>query len=111
VLVEGRGEVLLIRLLGEHDLATAPLVRKSLEDAVRDSSVVVSLDDAEFVDSTVLGALFSAADAARRLGRPLVLHLGTAPIVRRIAELTGLTDVIPCFANLEAAIGAAREAP
>ena len=110
--VETVGGVALLRLLGEHDLATVATVREAIRGrAVADEGVVVSLMDAEFIDSSVISELFQGDELLREQGRRLVLHVATASIVRRVLDVSNLSSALPCTGSLEEAsrLALARE--
>jgi anti-anti-sigma factor len=94
-----------VRLLGEHDLAT----KAGLEDVLRHQidagrGIVVSLAETEFIDSTVLHVLFDAHAELSAQGRTLTLHVNTASIVRRVLEVIGICDLARCTTSLEEAV-------
>jgi anti-anti-sigma factor len=80
---------------GEHDLATKGQV-KELFDALLsvDDLLVADFSSASFVDSSMLGVLLDANEQARELGKAFRLQLGTADIVRRAFEISGVFGVI-----------------
>ncbi len=76
---------------GEHDLATADRIQDLLELLVEQHAVVVAdFSEAEFVDSSVLRTLSRAHVAAESCGSSFRLQLGTAPVVERAFELSGI---------------------
>lgn len=99
-----------LALVGEHDLATAPTLRTALQEALEAGNVVVDLDRASFLDSTVLGVIIGGRDAARERGRSFVVLVGPAAQlpVRRLVELTGMGSLLDVVAEREAALGALR---
>jgi anti-anti-sigma factor len=99
---EARGDVTVVRLLGEHDLATAEALRRQLELSFESGGgLVVSLMQTEFCDSSVVNALFRTDKQLRERGRQLVLHVATASIVRRVLDVSGLADAVACTGSLE----------
>jgi anti-anti-sigma factor len=81
----------LVRLAGELDLSTAPLVEERLREALSRGGrqLVVDLRDLDFMDSTGLTLLVRWARGAERDGYDLALVRGE-PRVHRLFELTGL---------------------
>ena len=61
----------IVSLRGEHDLATAPVIRDALSAVFGD--VLVDLSECTFVDSTVIGALIAASQDLQREGHTLAL--------------------------------------
>lgn len=79
---------------GELDLATAPLLDKTLREAQFDARVVVlDLRKLDFMDSAGVHVIVDAAERARREGRRLVVLRGPAR-VDRVFMLTGTADVV-----------------
>jgi anti-sigma B factor antagonist len=104
--VEHAGEpVVVLRLLGEHDLASAEELRDRLS-ALREleERVVVDLSMTDFIDSSVLNELIRADRALQDTGRRLVLRYGTTAVVRRILELSGLLERLPHAASQQEAV-------
>jgi anti-sigma B factor antagonist len=86
-----------VRLRGEIDLASAPILRTLTAEAFRTpeaAGVVIDLAGCAFMDSTGLNALVAAKHAAEATGRPLRIT-GAHGIVRRVMQLTELDAVLP----------------
>jgi anti-sigma B factor antagonist len=81
-----------LRVGGELDLAAVDdldaAVGKATETAP--SSLIIDLSGVTFIDSTGLGALVRAQNAATADDRELILHAPSERVLR-IFELTGLT--------------------
>jgi anti-sigma B factor antagonist len=92
-----------LALKGEHDLTTAPAVRRSLDEAFDSgSAVVIDLSGVEFMDSTVLAILVHGREEARRHdqhGFAVVAPAGS--FARRLIDVAALDRSV--------AITAARE--
>lgn len=104
--------VALIRLVGEHDMATATDLGDEIDEHVASGDgVVVSLMETEFIDSSIVRELYRSDKALQAQGRRLVLHVATASIVRRVLEISALSAALPCTGSLDEAFGlaAARE--
>jgi anti-anti-sigma factor len=109
--VQRRAGVALIRLFGEHDMATVGDLREELDERVAiGDGVVVSLADVEFIDSSVVRVLYRGDHALREQGRRLVLHVATPSIVKRLLEISGLSAALPCTNSLDAAVRLAAPA-
>jgi len=93
-----------VRLHGELDLATAPQLTDTLDDVVRvtDGALVVDLGDVEFLDSSTIAVLIHVRALLARAERDLVIVCPHGPI-RRVLELTGVSDLFALFASREAA--------
>ena len=95
------GTATVVRLDGEHDLATSPeLVEAMAEATLPQARVVVDLSGATFIDSTVLRAITAGAKESDAFA--IVAPQGTPP--RRLLDLTGLTEVYSVAENLDAAL-------
>jgi anti-sigma B factor antagonist len=95
------GTATVVRLDGEHDLATSPeLVEAMAEATLPQARVVVDLSGATFIDSTVLRAITAGAKESDAFA--IVAPQGTPP--RRLLDLTGLTGVYAVAEDLDAAL-------
>lgn len=90
-----RAEAAVVELHGEHDIAERDKLSSVLSDLVaRNQLVVVDVSDATFIDSSVLHELSSAEKQARTMGKRIVLQMGTAAIVERAFEISGLLQLL-----------------
>jgi anti-sigma B factor antagonist len=90
--IEDRAQVL-VRVVGELDLVTSPVLDRHLAGAVGRGRprVVVDLAGVPFLDVRGLDAIVAADAAARRAGSTLVLRGGGEQLVR-LVEVCGLRD-------------------
>ena len=96
---------------GEVDLTTVPRLRGELADLLRDGGphLIVDLDDVGHLDSAGLGVLLGAVRRARAADGD-VRFVSTRPGVLRLFAVTGLDEIHPLAASVDAAVGrAARE--
>jgi anti-sigma B factor antagonist len=98
----------LLTLSGEHDLSTAPELRRRLDKLLAEGTpTVVDLSPATFIDSSILGVIL---DGRRRAADNdvgfAVLHSDGADAVDRVLEVTGLRAELPVHAGRDAAISA-----
>ena len=101
----------MLTITGEHDLSTAPELRRRLEEVLSEGTgVVVDLSRATFIDSSILGVIL---DAKRRAAEAkvgyAVFHTNGADPVDRVLEVTGLRAELPVHTAREAATSAALE--
>jgi anti-sigma B factor antagonist len=90
---------------GEHDMATKDEITDVLNSLVRwEKLIVADFSSASFVDSSMLGVLLATDEQARELGKTFRLQLGTADIVRRAFEITGVFGVIERVTTREEAL-------
>lgn len=95
-----------VRFTGEHDLVAREDLRALLDSLVEQNDLVVAdVSEAKFVDSTTMHALLDADTAARVRGRTFRLQLGTAAIVRRAFELSGVLGRLEYVDSREEALG------
>jgi anti-sigma B factor antagonist len=97
--------VAVLTISGEHDLSTAPILRRRLDNLLDDGvATVVDLSPATFVDSSILGVIL---DGRRRAAKAAigfaVVHADGADAVDRVLEVTGLRAKLPVHANREEA--------
>jgi anti-anti-sigma factor len=101
-----RDGVAVLALVGEHDLTTAATLTTKIEQQVsRDRGVVVSLTETEFIDSSIMHALYRGDQSLMKRGRRLILHVGgPTPLVDRALELGGLLDQLIWTVSLDDAV-------
>lgn len=98
------GDVIVLSLIGDHDLATKPSLVAELAALPPEAAVVIDLTRCTFVDSTVIGAILNT----RQPNRPrvsLVLPPDTSYVVRALSVL-GVRDLLPVHPTVEAALEA-----
>jgi anti-sigma B factor antagonist len=97
-------ELPVIVLAGEVDLAVAPSLKERLDSlfAGGESTVVVDLLDATFLDSMALGVLVGALEKCRNNGGDLHLVV-TEPRILKVLEITGLVDTFPIHSTIDSA--------
>jgi anti-anti-sigma factor len=94
-----------VELNGEHDLETRETLAALLASLIEENElVVVDLSQAEFIDSSVLHNLLKADRLARARGFRLRIQLGTAAIVEKALELSGLLDCLEVVPDRERAL-------
>lgn len=89
------GSETVVRVVGEVDLATAPLLQESLGGLLDDgiTEIVVDLAGVSFMDSTGLGTLARSHIRAAESGRRMVLQ-STPPAVLKVLGFSGLDQVL-----------------
>ncbi len=82
-----------MRLTGELDLASAPILERALggEDVTGAPLVVLDLDGLEFVDSSGLRAILLAHSGSSERGGEFAITPGS-PQVQRLLSITSVTD-------------------
>ncbi len=85
------GDPSVLKLDGEVDVSTAPLLRSALEDALAaDQRVVVDMAGVTFFDAAGLRVVLQVAAGLNGAAPLTLLH---AERVERILELVGMTDL------------------
>ena len=95
---------------GELDVAAAPRLATvlSIATAGAEPCVVLDLSDADFIDSTALGAIMHASTEIEAMGKQLLVVALDGP-VRRLLEITNLSGrfrVYPSRGDALAAVAA-----
>jgi anti-sigma B factor antagonist len=84
----------IIAVSGEIDVATSPELSQAIHGALEQAtSITIDLSATTFIDSSGLGVLVSALKRARELGHESVTLRGVQEPVRRVLEITGLTEL------------------
>ena len=109
VLMEYRDDVAVLRLFGEHDVASAEKLFAKITEHLGDTGVVVCLDNADFIDSNIVRTLYLANTTLARYGRHLVIQDGASAPVSRVLEIAGVHKHLHCADTLENALELARQ--
>jgi anti-anti-sigma factor len=106
VVVMRSGDVTLVELVGEHDLAHYQPLKDALETATaRRQHLVIDLSPCVFFDSTVVSLLLHAQDQVASYGGRFALVIpAESTHTSRIVEVMHLTDVLPIHTSLDAAL-------
>ena len=106
-----RPRTCVIALHGEHDRGTAEKTEELFRDVLAANDlVVVDVGDADFVDSSFLRNLLVADRDAREQQKVFRVQMGTAPIVRRALEVSGVLERLTVVHNREDALAAPADA-
>jgi anti-sigma B factor antagonist len=104
IAVTGQPELTVLAVGGELDLNTAPDLYQALTALVDEGCVhlVVDLSEVDFCDSSGLAVLIRIRNRLDGLAGELMLAAPT-PIVNRVLEVSGLTDVFGVYPSVAAA--------
>ena len=85
----------LVTVSGEIDVASSPRLRNELIELLdqKAQSIVLDLGSTSFIDSSGLGVLVGALRRLREQNGQSIVLRGMQPPVRRVFEITGLTDL------------------
>ncbi len=105
--VQERGDAIRVTILGELDLATAPELERTLGEieASTAATIILDLDQVEFLDSTGLGVLVGGLKRVRAHEGSLRL-VCTQERILKIFRITGLTKVFPIHSTVDEALTA-----
>ena len=107
ITVQREADMVIVALTGELDLDTAPGLHEQLAELLADGCrrFVFDLTEMPFCDSTGLSEFIQIKKACDELGGDV--RLARPPrAVRRVLELSGVTDALPIFASLDEALAA-----
>jgi len=97
----------LVVLGGEHDLYSADQLRQTIDMSLSGCDhLIVDLSAAEFIDSTIIGVLVQSMKNASGVGRKFSVVLGTAPVVERALEVSGVLPLLNVVPTVERALAA-----
>jgi anti-sigma B factor antagonist len=98
-----------VRVRGEVDMETAPLLTTALDAAIRETrdAFVVDLCDVAFLDSSGVTVLVRARALLGREERALLIICPPGP-ARRIFELAGIDDLLDLFETRDQAVASLR---
>jgi anti-anti-sigma factor len=87
------GYAAIVRVCGDHDIATLPRIRETLELIA--GSVLIDLSDCTFLDSSVINAFVDEAHERRRKWRSLELIVPAAnERVGRTLWMAGVSELL-----------------
>jgi anti-sigma B factor antagonist len=104
---DGLGDAPGVAVHGEVDISVAEALEEALEAAIRESvgAFVVDLSDLDFIESTGLQVLLRARGLLGREDRALAVVCPHGP-VRRVFELSGLSELFALYPSREQAVAA-----
>ncbi|MDZ7732616.1 MAG: STAS domain-containing protein [Acidimicrobiia bacterium] len=82
---------LVLRLVGDLDPHTAPLLEETIDEHLGSGALAIDLEKIGFMDSAGLRVLISAQERATERAVELALR-SPSDSARRVLEITGLTD-------------------
>ncbi len=98
--------VAVLAFRGEIDLANSTRFAESLATVPSEPTVIVSLQEVDYIDSSGLTALTREDQRRQRSGSRLLIVLPGGQAAR-VFELSGLDKVLACYGGMTAAIEAA----
>ncbi|MEU7765774.1 STAS domain-containing protein [Nocardia sp. NPDC049190] len=103
------GDVLIVTVHGEIDMASAPQLQSALEQALLETprTVVVDMSNVGFLGSAGLSVLLAASEATGPGG----LRVVPSDAARRPIEVTALDRLLTVFDTIEAAVVGEKTPP
>ncbi len=83
----------IVKLAGEVDVYTAPMLRDAIIPLTIDSNVIVDMTEVGYMDSTGLGVFISAFKSSHQHKSSLKL-IGVTEKIERLFQITGLSEII-----------------
>lgn len=108
VVVEQDSGVWVLTLRGEHDISVEPSLHEELDRVfAAGSTVVVDLSEADFIDSSVLGALIHGHHRASKEPHQIAVVIPDSnTLVSRLLRMTGLGTILDTYPSRADAIAA-----
>jgi anti-sigma B factor antagonist len=109
---EQRGDVVVVVVAGELDMATAPQLQDQITDLLDNgrSRLVFDLADVSFCDSTGLSVFVRAKNNTDDAGGTVRLAAPQRGVLR-ILEVSGLVEVLETYPSVDEALAAGATAP
>ena len=99
------GDILIVECAGELDMATSPQLSEAIEPAAGSvRRVVVDLSAVTFLDSSAMNALVHSQRTLASQGIVLRVVSPSARPVRRVFEITHLTELLNVVDSLDTAL-------
>ena len=106
-----QGNTGVLAVAGEFDLSGTTEYRLARGEALgRPGPVIIDLSDCTFIDSTGIACVIRTFERADRAERRFGL-VASDFHVRRVLELVGVPDRIPCFTTMHEALAELAPAP
>jgi anti-sigma B factor antagonist len=107
--LERTSEAILVRAIGEIDLATIPTLWSSLTALLGDHpNVVVDLNGVQYIESAGIESLLDAHRLFIQSGQRLVLAESSRIFPMMLREIAGLEQAVPVFRSVAAALASFR---
>jgi anti-sigma B factor antagonist/stage II sporulation protein AA (anti-sigma F factor antagonist) len=105
VSIDGDEEVVVARVMGEIDLASADIIGGELAEAVpnRALGLIVDLSGTSYLDSSGISLVFELAERLRRRQQQLRLVVPESAPLRRVLRIVNAGGVVPIVETVEEA--------
>lgn len=92
-----------VRVIGDLDMATAPILEGRIASIESASRLVIDLTQCTFLDSAAVRLLMAIARDSDTSGTPLAL-VASDPGILRVLEITAVDDILPVRSTLDEAL-------
>jgi anti-sigma B factor antagonist len=108
----GDGDVVVARIAGEVDLASASMIGDELAGAVSNHALglVIDLTETTYLDSSGVSLIFDLAERLRRRQQQLRLVVPDDAPLRRVLRIVDAAATVPVLASVDEAAGQIRAA-
>lgn len=103
------GEVYIVDVKGEMDLYNAHLLKELVDKLIAKGIMhfVINMENVEYIDSTGIGILIAICSGMKKEGAKLAIA-SVKGSVKKVIELTKMTNFFPLANTLEEAIAKAK---
>jgi anti-anti-sigma factor len=107
---DGDGGIVVARISGEIDLASAQTIGGELAEVVPNQALglVVDLSATSYLDSSGISLLFELAERLRRRQQQLLLVVPPGAPLQRVLRIVNVGDVVPIVENVDEAASRIR---
>ncbi|HEV2784116.1 MAG TPA: STAS domain-containing protein [Actinophytocola sp.] len=102
------GRHMVVRVVGEVDISTAPIMDTALAEGTAapasPDALIVDLTEVRFFGSSGLSVLIAAHSRGCDVGVPLIVVVPRTGVVRRAVELTGVDHLVTVVETVEDAL-------
>ena len=106
IAVSSRDGVRVVEIVGDQDVTTVGQVRAAIYggDAPDPAGVVISLERVTFIDSAIVGVLFTSSRRLQENGVRVVIHCPVAAPIGQVLRLAALHKIVGIVGTLDEAI-------
>ncbi|MGD0154038.1 MAG: anti-sigma F factor antagonist [Thermacetogeniaceae bacterium] len=104
--IDKEGDTLIVKVYGEFDLHAADYARRDIDKYIRAQGakhIVFDLGDLTFIDSSGLGVILGRYRHISEKGGRVAIF-GVPPTILKVMEISGLTRLIPFYADFASAL-------
>lgn len=99
--VKRQQDMEILRLSGELDLASAPLLQREIDSAgLGATAMILDLEKLDFIDSTGLRMILAAHERAKERGQEFAVTRGSRQ-VQRLLAITGVGEHLRIIASAD----------